>query len=105
MVLRTNKAIQTLTLSKGRLTADQSAMTFLLFLASLMVLEFIVRRSSATPGKTNDQAPPQAVKRRDVNSEPGLMALAHAVEQQGTGQLVDPTGQGGAVHQSEVDRV
>ena len=80
-------------------------MTFLLFLASLVALEFIVRRSNAIRGKTTDQVPPQEIKRRDVNSEPGLMALAHAVEQQGSGQIVDPTGQEGTQHKSEVDRV
>ena len=80
-------------------------MTFLLFLASVVALEFIIRRSSATPGGTKVQAPPQDVKRRDVNSEPGLMALAQAVERQGIGQVVDPTGQEGTLHKSEVDRV
>jgi hypothetical protein len=78
-------------------------MTFLLFLASLVALDFIVRRSGATPGKV--QAPPREAKRRDVNSEPGLMALAHAVEQQGSGQIVDPTGQEATLPKSEVDRV
>jgi hypothetical protein len=80
-------------------------MTFLLFLASLAALEFIVRRSTTTPGNRNKEAQPQKVKRHDVNSEPGLMALAHAVEQQGSGQMVDPTGQEGTLHKSEVDRV
>ena len=80
-------------------------MTFLLFLASLVALEFIVSRSRTTPRETNEQAPPQAVKRRDVNSEPGLIALAHALERQGSGQMVDPTGQEGTLHKSEVDRV
>jgi hypothetical protein len=80
-------------------------MTFLLFLASLVALEFIVGRSSTTPRNTNAQVPPQEVKRRDVNSEPGLMALANAVERRGSGQIVDSTGQEGTLHKSELDRV
>ena len=51
-------------------------MTFLLFLASVGVLEYILRRDRAAPG-----LPPP--KKEETAS--GLMALAQMVEQQGAG--------------------
>jgi len=70
-------------------------MTFLLFLVSLAVLEYIVRRPEATP-KTGWQ--PLAKRRaedRPVDSapapNPGLIALGQALDRFGRGQSPDIT--------------
>lgn len=56
-------------------------MTFLLFLASVAVLEYILRRDRAAP-------PPLPPKKEETAT--GLMALAQMVEQQGAGPAPAP---------------
>lgn len=73
-------------------------MTFLLFLASVAVLEYILGRE-----KRSTVHPP---KNQWVSAESGgLMALANAVEQQGRGQTAGTVEPLTAVPKGEGDRV
>ena len=84
-------------------------MTFLLFLISLAVLEYIVRRPEEAP-KTGMQ--PLAKRRAEelpAESAPaltaGLFALGQALEQSGRGQTPGATAKAPEVPSPQVDRV
>jgi hypothetical protein len=84
-------------------------MTFLLFLISLAVLEFIVRRPEETPN--TDWQPPvkPQVKDRSVHSAPslatGLLALGQALDQCGRGKTPGTTAKTPEVSSPQTDRV
>jgi hypothetical protein len=66
-------------------------MTFLLFLASLAVMEYLVRKPRKKPGDN----PKSAASRSDTTQDPvsaatsmsGLLALGQALEAQGRGEV------------------
>ena len=66
------------------------AMTFLLFLVSLAVLEYIVRRPKETPNTGWQPLAKQRAEDRPADSvpalTPGLLALGQALDQFGRGQ-------------------
>jgi hypothetical protein len=84
-------------------------MTFLLFLISLAVLEYIVRRPEETP-KTGWQ--PSAKRRAEDKPAdsapaltPGLLALGQALDQCGRGQSPGTTAKTREVPNPQADRV
>jgi hypothetical protein len=84
-------------------------MTFLLFLVSLAVLEYIVRRPEETP-KTGWQPLAQwRAEDRSVDSAPaltpGLLALGQVLDQCGRGQPPDTTTRTPEVPNPQADRV
>ena len=84
-------------------------MTFLLFLVSLAVLEYIVRRPKETP-KTGWQAlAKQRAADRPADSAPaltpGLVALGQALDQFGRGQSPGTTAKTPEVPNPQADRV
>jgi hypothetical protein len=60
-------------------------MTFLLFLASLAALEYVVRQSPSRPERSRRAEPPETA------SAEGLHSLAQAIEQHGRGEPVERT--------------
>ena len=81
-------------------------MTFLLFLASLAVIEYILSRDRPDPtqvidNKTLKSMKPQPV--RDVSS--GLLSLAEAIEERGRGQEVGTADHEQPTHKPGVDGV
>jgi hypothetical protein len=82
-------------------------MTFLLFLVSVAVLEFILRRPGETPETSRQPLAHQRVKDRPPDAAPdhttGLLALGRALEQYGRGQTPSTSGTVSAV--SEVSEV
>ena len=85
------------------------AMTFLLFLISLAVLEYIVRRPGEAP-KTGWQ--PLAKRRAEDQQAdsvpaltPGLVALGQALDQRGRGQTPGTTAKAPEVPRPQADRV
>jgi hypothetical protein len=84
-------------------------MTFLLFLVSLAVLEYIVRRPKETP-----QTGWQALAKRRAEDRPadlapaltpGLLALGQALDQCGRGQSPGATTETPEVPNPQADRV
>ena len=61
-------------------------MTFLLFLASLAALEYVLRRNPSRPAPRNRFDEP-----RDIRATAGLHSLAQALEQHGRGKSVGQT--------------
>jgi hypothetical protein len=85
------------------------AMTFLLFLISLAVLEYIVRRPEEAP-KTGRQ--PLAKRRAEDRPAdaapaltPGLLALCQALDRSGRGQTPGTTAKTPEVPSPQADRV
>lgn len=77
-------------------------MTFLLFLASLAVMEYLVRKPRKKPGDS-----PKAGREHPMpvaTSMPGLLALGQALEAQGRGKAPGVE-QGPKVHAPPVDGV
>ena len=84
-------------------------MTFLLFLVSLAVLEYIVRRPEAAP-KTGWQAlAKQRAEDRPADTAqaltPGLLALGQALDQFGQGQSPGTAAKTPEVPKPQADRV
>jgi len=81
-------------------------MTFLLFLASVAVIEYILRRDRPPSGQ-----PPikKQVRSYAMSSTPaadtGLLSLAQAVEQHGQGPETGTVDHEQAAHKSGADRV
>ncbi len=63
-------------------------MTFLLFLASLGVLNYVLRKSADTAAESHQPGPPERI---EPVATPGLLALGRALEQHGRGQAPQPT--------------
>jgi hypothetical protein len=84
-------------------------MTFLLFLVSLAVLEYIVRRPEMAP-KTGWQ-PLAKLRAQDKPADsapaltPGLLALGQALDQCGRGQSPGPAARTPEVPNPRADRV
>ena len=93
------------------ITADKSysAMTFLLFLISLAVLEYIVRRPEEAPRAGWQPLAKQRVKDRPLDSvptfTPGLLALGQALDECGRGQIPGTTAKAPEVPHPQADRV
>jgi hypothetical protein len=84
-------------------------MTFLLFLISLAVLEFIVRRPDETPKTDRQPLAKQRVKDKPVEPvpafTPGLLALGQALDECGLGQAPGATPKTPEVASPQADRV
>jgi len=82
-------------------------MTFLLFLASLAVLESILHRDR--PGSHHQtekkEVPLNKTAGDDLAEGPGLLSLAQAVERHGRGETIGTIDHGEAVHKPGADRV
>ena len=85
------------------------AMTFLLFLISLAVLEYIVRRPEAAPKTGWQPLAKQRAEDRPADSAPaltpGLLALGQALDQRGRGQTPGTTAKTPEVPRPQADRV
>jgi hypothetical protein len=85
------------------------AMTFLLFLISLAVLEYIVRRPEAAPKTGWQPLAKQRAEERPADSAPaltpGLLALGQALDQRGRGQTPGTTAKTPEVPRPQADRV
>ncbi|MBZ5585046.1 MAG: hypothetical protein LAQ30_23120 [Acidobacteriia bacterium] len=63
-------------------------MTFLLFLASLGVLHYVLRKSAETASESHHPAAPESAA--EPVATPGLLALGRALEQHGRGRAPQP---------------
>ena len=86
-----------------------SKMTFMLFLISLAVLEFIVRRPGETSKTGWQPLARQQAKGTPADSVPtlatGLLALGQALDQCGRGETPGTTAKTPEVSNSQADRV
>jgi hypothetical protein len=84
-------------------------MTFLLFLVSLAVLEYIVRRPQETSKPGGQPVAKQRAEDRSVDSAPaltpGLLALGQVLDQCGRGQPPDASTKTPDVPNPQADRV
>jgi hypothetical protein len=84
-------------------------MTFLIFLISLAVLEYLVRRPEETPKTGWQPLAKQRVKDRPMDStpafSPGLLALGQALDQCGRGQTPGTTAKTPEVPSPQADTV
>jgi hypothetical protein len=84
-------------------------MTFLLFLISLAVLEYIVRRPEEAPRTGWQPLTKQRVRDRPAESAPtltpGLLALGQALDQYGRGQSPGSSAKTPEVPNPQADRL
>lgn len=81
-------------------------MTFLLFLASLAVIEYILSRDRSNPTQTNDNK--QLISEQSTRvptADSGLLSLAKAIEEGGRGQQVGTVDHEQPAHKQGVDGV
>jgi hypothetical protein len=84
-------------------------MTFLLFLISLAVLEYIVRRPGEVPNTGGQPLAKRQAEDQQADSvpalTPGLLALGQALDQRGRGQTPGTTAKTPEVRRPQADRV
>jgi len=84
-------------------------MTFLLFLVSLAVLEYIVRGAEEAPDTGQQPVAKRQLKDRPLDSAPaftaGLLALGQALDQRGRGQTPGTPAKAPEVPSPQADRV
>ena len=84
-------------------------MTFLVFLISLAVLEYIVRRPEAAPNTGGQPLAKRQAEGRQAEPAPaltpGLLALGQALDRRGRGQAPGNTVKAPEVPRPQADRV
>jgi hypothetical protein len=79
-------------------------MTFILFLASVAVIEYILNRDSHRQPQTTD-CEKLTSKSQPASADSGLLNLAQAVDVHGRGETVGTSEVTAPVHKPEADRV
>ena len=81
-------------------------MIFLLFLVSVAVMEYVVRRPEETEGGTRPgPARDRMTESGKADATPGLAALGRALEQYGRGLTPGGAQEGAEIHGPTTDRV